>query len=126
MFSHVVVGADNLEQAKTFYDAIFSVSGCDQQGYDRFNRPFYAKDHQRFIITRPINGQPASSANGGTIGLILPDAESVYRWHQQGVSHGGTSIETPPHIRADGKCVAYLRDPSGNKLCAVYTPPVSD
>lgn len=118
MYSHVVVGADDLLIAKKFYDAIFSHMEIDEQGYDRFSRPFYRQGTQRFIITLPINGQPATYANGGTIGFELPSSEAVYAWHKAGTEHGGTSAESPPHVRPDGKCVAYLRDPTGNKLCA--------
>lgn len=119
MFSHVVVGSDDLHIAKTFYDALFGVIGTDEQGIDALERPYYTKNNQRFIITRPINGNPATPANGGTIGFLLATVEDVHLWHDKGVENGGTSVETPPHTReTDGKCVAYLRDPSGNKLCA--------
>lgn len=120
MYSHILVGANDLALAKQFYDAIFSHLELDEQGIDAKGRPFYRQGKQRFIITQPINGQPATYANGGTIGFELTSCEAVYAWHQAGVQQGGTSVETPPHIRPDGRCVAYLRDPDGNKLCAVY------
>ncbi|MDJ0041358.1 VOC family protein [Pantoea allii] len=123
MFSHMVVGTDDIAQAKTFYDAIFAVIRCDDQGIDAIGRPYYIKNNQRFIITKPINGQPATFANGGTIGFTMPSSEEVFRLHQQGIENGGTSAETPPQVReTDGKCIAYLRDPTGNKLCAFYNP----
>lgn len=123
MFSHMVVGTDDIEQAKKFYDAIFAVIACEEQGIDAIGRPFYSKNNQRFIVTKPINGQPATFANGGTIGFAMPSSDAVFRWHQQGLENGGTSAESPPHIReTDDRCVAYLRDPTGNKLCAFYNP----
>ena len=118
MYSHVVVGADDLQKAKKFYDAIFRYIGVDESGIDALDRPFYRKGTQRFIITLPINGQPASHANGGTIGFLLNSAEDVQAWHQAGIESGGESAESAPHLRKDGKFVAYLRDPYGNKLCA--------
>ncbi|WP_241596180.1 VOC family protein [Rosenbergiella epipactidis] len=120
MYSHVVVGAKEIAVAQRFYDAIFSHMPLDEQGIDKFERPFYRQGKQRFIITLPINGQPATAANGGTIGFELASCEAVYAWHQAGISHGGSSAESAPHIREDGKCVAYLRDPTGNKLCTFY------
>ncbi|GBR46655.1 VOC family protein [Neokomagataea thailandica] len=120
MYSHVVVGADDLAKAKEFYDAIFAHLTVDEHGYDPLSRPFYRQGTQRFIITKPINGADATYANGGTIGFTLTSVEAVYAWHESGIKHGGTSAETPPHIRPDGKCIAYLRDPTGNKLCAVF------
>lgn len=123
MFSHMVVGTDNIEQAKKFYDAIFAVTGCEDQGIDALGRLFYTKNNQRFIITKPINGQPATFANGGTIGFTMGSSGEVFRWYQLGIENGGSAAETPPHIReTDGRCLAYLRDPTGNKLCAVYNP----
>ncbi|MFC6377363.1 VOC family protein [Tatumella terrea] len=118
MFSHVVVGSDDLQLSKKFYDAIFRFTGIDDAGIDALNRPFYRKGDQRFIITLPINGQPATCANGGTIGFLLNSAEDVQAWHQAGVGSGGKSAESAPHLRKDGKFIAYLRDPYGNKLCA--------
>ncbi len=118
MFSHVVVGSDDLQVSKKFYDAIFHYAGIDDAGIDALNRPFYRKGDQRFIITLPINGQPATYANGGTIGFLLNSAEDVQAWHQAGVESGGESVESAPHLRKDGKFIAYLRDPYGNKLCA--------
>ena len=119
MYSHVVVGAKDINESKQFYDAIFQHVELDESGYDHLERPFYRQGKQRFIVTLPINGQEATYANGGTIGFELSSADTVYAWHDAGVANGGTSVESPPHIRPDGKCVAYLRDPVGNKLCAV-------
>ncbi|MGK3142316.1 VOC family protein [Pantoea sp. C2G6] len=118
MYSHVVVGAKDMNKSKGFYDAIFAYVELDDQGYDQLERPFYRQGKQRFIITKPINGEEATYANGGTIGFELPSAEAVHAWHKAGVENGGTSAESLPHTRPDGKCIAYLRDPVGNKLCA--------
>ncbi len=68
----------------------------DEQGIDKFERPFYRQGKQRFIITLPINGQPATAANGGTVGFELESSEAVYAWHQAGISHGGSSAESGP------------------------------
>lgn len=123
MFSHVVLGCDDPEIARVFYDALFAVSGCDDQGVDPKGRLYYGKNNQRLVITKPINGKLTSPANGGTIGFLMASEEDVYRWHQAGVAHGGVTIEEPPGIRefnGGKKCLAYLRDPAGNKLCAYY------
>lgn len=121
MYSHVVVGAKDLDESKQFYDAIFEYIQLDEKGYDQLNRPFYRQGKQRFIVTIPINEQVATHANGGTIGFELSNSEAVYAWHKAGLENGGQSSESDPHVRPDGKCVAYLRDPVGNKLCAFST-----
>ena len=75
-----------------------------------------------FIVTPPINGEPASCANGGTIGFAMTP-EQADAWHAAGVASGGKAIEDPPGWREGGfgrLYLAYLRDPTGNKLCALH------
>jgi catechol 2,3-dioxygenase-like lactoylglutathione lyase family enzyme len=75
-----------------------------------------------FAITTPIDGKPATCANGGTVGFAAASPEQVDAWHAAGVAAGGTSIEDPPGLREGAMrlYLAYLRDPSGNKVCALY------
>ena len=73
-------------------------------------------------ITKPIDGSAATNANGGTIGFQMKDAAQAEAWHKAGVANGGTSIEDPPGVRANGAYLAYLRDPDGNKLVGVARP----
>jgi catechol 2,3-dioxygenase-like lactoylglutathione lyase family enzyme len=121
VFSHIVIGAIDLDQSKKFYDAIFTASGGDVGRPDPKGRIVYTRDGGRLMLTKPTNGEPATFANGGTIGLAFDTKEQVDAWHAAGVANGGTSIENPPGIREMGPrklYLAYLRDPTGNKLCA--------
>ncbi|MBE1723235.1 VOC family protein [Parasaccharibacter sp. TMW2.1882] len=121
--SHIVVGSNDLEKAKAFYDALFGVMGADFCPQDNPDRIVYQKDGQIFIITRPINGEAATAANGGTVGLGLSSPEDVRRWHEAGIRAGGTAVENPPGERVVMGMklyLAYLRDPDGNKLCAFH------
>lgn len=120
MFSHVVVGTNDLEASRKFYDATFAAMGGSAGTIDAKGRLVYSRDGCRFLVTAPIDGQPATHANGGTIGLKMDSPEAVKAWHGAGVANGGKSVEDAPGIResAAGKLyLAYLRDPSGNKLC---------
>jgi len=120
MFSHIVVGSNDLDRSRKFYDATFGALGATAGTIDAKGRLVYSKDGARFLITRPIDGREATHANGGTIGLKMDSPEMVKAWHDAGVANGGRSIENPPGIResAAGKLfLAYLRDPDGNKLC---------
>ena len=123
MYSHIMVGANNVEESKTFYDAILGTLGCGEGVYDEKGRVFYFTDTGVFAITTPIDGQPASAGNGSTIGFAAASPEQADAWHAAGVANGGTSVEEPPGVR-EGSGVslylAYLRDPSGNKLCALH------
>ncbi|ODT49145.1 VOC family protein [Devosia sp. 63-57] len=118
MFSHVMIGSNDLTRSKAFYDATFIALGGKAGEVDAGGRLVYARDGSRLMITTPINGQPATAANGGTIGIFAESADQVRAWHTAGTENGGTSAETPPHLRPNGVFVAYLRDPDGNKLCA--------
>lgn len=122
MFSHVMIGTDDLEQAKTFYDATLGALGA-KPGVMNGERVVYMHGGNLFLVTKPINGEPACSANGGTLGFAASSPEQADAWHAAGVAAGGTSIENPPGVReaSFGKLyLAYLRDPSGNKVCAMH------
>jgi catechol 2,3-dioxygenase-like lactoylglutathione lyase family enzyme len=121
MFSHVMVGSNDVERSRRFYDALFAVLGGRPGRQDDRGRVVYAHDGALFMITAPIDGQPACHANGGTVGFRMSSPEQADAWHQAGVAHGGTAIEDAPGVRTNpfGQLyLAYLRDPDGNKLCA--------
>ena len=124
MFSHIMVGADDIDTAKQFYDAALGALGISPGVVDEWGRIVYAHGSGRFLVTRPINGEPVSHANGGTIGFAAASPEAADAWHAAGLANGGTAIENPPGIRhaTGGRTLylAYLRDPAGNKLCATH------
>jgi len=118
-----MVGSNNIERSKKFYDAIFVASGGKPGIVDDKNRLIYLHKDGIFMVTPPLDGQLATAGNGCTIGFAMDDAEQADAWHKAGVDNGGTAIEDPPGIReaAFGKLyLAYLRDPDGNKLCALH------
>ena len=122
MFSHIMLGATDLAASKKFYDAALGALGIGPGHRDDKGRVFYMTDTGIFAISTPINGEPACGANGGTIGFNVASPEQGDAWHAAGVANGGTTCEDPPGIRESemGKMyLAYLRDPSGNKICAL-------
>lgn len=129
MFSHIMVGTNDIERSKRFYDAVLGVLGAGAPHANTaptgHQRLFYRHDGTSFCITQPINGEAASVANGGTIGFRCASPEQVKQFHDTAVAHGGTSIEDPPGLR-EGQLgalhLAYVRDPDGNKLCALHRP----
>ena len=123
MFSHVMLGADDLDASKAFYDATLGALGVPPGRFDEKGRIFYMTRTGVFILTKPIDGRRASCGNGSTIGFAAESPELADAWHQEGLANGGTAIEDPPGIRegAKGKLyLAYLRDPDGNKLCGLH------
>jgi catechol 2,3-dioxygenase-like lactoylglutathione lyase family enzyme len=123
MFSHVMVGTNDIARSKRFYDALFTAIGGKPGSEDPRGRLVYQHNGNRFMVSKPINGEAACGANGGTIGFLVNDSEQAKAWHDAGVANGGTSIEDPPGIRqgtAGELYLAYIRDPDGNKLCALH------
>ena len=122
MFSHVMVGTNDLEKAKNFYDGLLSTVDVRPAMVDG-NRIFYLTRSGVFAVSKPIDGKPATVANGGTIGFACKSPEQADAWHAAGIAHGATPCEDPPGIRegSAGKLyLAYLRDLDGNKICAMY------
>jgi catechol 2,3-dioxygenase-like lactoylglutathione lyase family enzyme len=129
MFSHVMVGTNDIERSKRFYDAVLGVLGAGEP-FRNLNatgqvRLFYRHGGGSFCVSEPIDGESATFANGGTIGFKCDSPAQVQEFHDVAVAHGGTSIEQPPGLRQSdlgSMYLAYVRDPDGNKLCALHRP----
>lgn len=122
MFSHIMLGASDLAASKKFYDATLGTLGVGPGNQDDKGRVFYMTKTGIFAISTPIDGAPACGANGGTIGFAVESTEQGDAWHAAGVANGGTTCEDPPGLREGGMgkmYLAYLRDPSGNKICVL-------
>ncbi|RVT94786.1 VOC family protein [Sphingomonas crocodyli] len=125
MFSHVVLGANDVEKSKKFYDALIGATGGKPGFADDKGRIIYMHNGGMLLITKPINGEPACHANGGTIGFKMASTAEADAWHKAGTENGGTTCEDAPGIRDVGGTkmyLAYLRDPDGNKLCGMNIP----
>ncbi|KQY84722.1 VOC family protein [Brevundimonas sp. Root1423] len=124
MFTHLTVGANDVEASRKFYDAALGALGIEPaSGPDPKGRYWWRTSRGAFAVGKPIDGEPACHANGGTIGFAAADGAAVEAFHTAGLAAGGTAIEDPPGVRdgAFGKLhLAYLRDPSGNKICAMH------
>lgn len=123
MYSHNMVGSNDLDASKKFYDATFQAIGGKPGIIDDKGRIIYIHNGGLFLVTKPIDGQPATAGNGCTIGFAMANPEQADAWHRAGVEAGGTAIEDPPGLREGSGMkmyLAYLRDPSGNKLCALH------
>jgi catechol 2,3-dioxygenase-like lactoylglutathione lyase family enzyme len=117
-----MVGTNDLEKAKSFYDALLATLGVPPGRVDR-HRVFYITKTGVFSVSKPIDGKSATPANGGTIGFLATTPEQTDAWHAAGIANGGTTCEDPPGVREipGGKFyLAYLRDLDGNKLCASH------
>ena len=123
VFSHVMIGTNDIARSQSFYDALLGAIGGTPGVQDPKGRVIYAHRGGRFLITKPIDGEAATHANGGTIGFAVESPEEADAWHKAGVENGGTAIEDAPGVRQGSSgslYLAYLRDPDGNKLCALH------
>lgn len=126
MFSHMMVGSNDIERSKSFYDALFASIGGKPGHRDDRGRLSYRHNGSVFMVTPPIDGEPATHGNGCTIGIAVTGPEQAHAWHEAGIAAGGTAIEDAPGVRSGGGMnlyLAYLRDPDGNKLCALHRLP---
>ncbi len=127
MLNHVMLGSNDIERSKRFYDAVLGVLGAPEpfrniapSGHVRL---FYRHDGSTFCLSQPINNEAATVSNGATIGFKCSSPEQVKQFHDVAVAHGGVSIEDPPGLRSGrtgAMHLAYVRDPDGHKLCALY------
>lgn len=130
MFNHIMVGSNDIERSKIFYDAVLATLGAGEPLRNvtpaGVTRLFYMHDDDIFCVSEPIDGEAATFANGATIGFKCTSLEQVTAFHDAAVAHGGTSVEDPPGLRQGGlgpMHLAYVRDPDGNKLCAIHRLP---
>lgn len=129
MFSHMMVGSNDLDRSKQFYDALFASIGGKPGFKDPKGRLIYSHNGSMFLVTKPIDGEAATHGNGSTIGFQVTGPEQAHAWHEAGVAAGGTAIEDAPGVRSGGGMslyLAYLRDPDGNKLCALHRMPAPE
>ena len=129
MFSHIMIGSNDIERSQRFYDAVLATVGAGPAARNVAGtghvRLFYRHAGNTFSISQPIDGAPATFANGGTIGFKCTSPEQVHAFHDAAIAHGGRSVEDPPGVRKTGMgdyYIAYVRDPDGHKLCAIHRP----
>ena len=129
MFNHIMVGSNDIERSKRFYDAVLGTLGFTGQAFPNVSktghtRLFYLHNGGTFCVSEPINDEPATHANGGTIAFKCDSPDQVKAFHDVAVANGGASIEDPPGERDGGPLgpmhLSYVRDPDGNKLCAIH------
>ena len=127
MLSHLMIGSNDIQKSKSFYNAVLNVLGAGEP-MEHTNdtgqtRLFYMHNGSTYCITEPINGQPATASNGSTIGFSCESPEQVKELHAAAIANGGTSIEGAPGPRNSVMGVmhlCYFLDPDGHKICGIY------
>jgi catechol 2,3-dioxygenase-like lactoylglutathione lyase family enzyme len=121
LFSHVMLGVNDMDASKKFYDATLGALGFPAGVIDAKGRCIYRSNTGVLLLSVPLNGEAAIGANGGTIGFQAENGAAADAWHAAGIANGGTACEDPPGPRGNpaSMYLAYLRDPAGNKVCAL-------
>lgn len=122
VFSHAVLGSNDIERSKTFYDAALKPLGLTYLGEYRPGMIMYGKDVAAFFITKPLDGKSASFSNGATLGFNAKSAQEIDAFYKAGLDNGGTCAGPAGPRAAPGSYAAYLRDPDHNKIVAWYEP----
>lgn len=127
MFSHIMIGSDDIERSKKFYNSVLKVLGVNEPivnvNKTGQTRLIYNHKGATFMITQPINGKAVSNANGSTIGFECDSPEQVKEFHDAAIASGATSIEAPPglrHTSTGKKHLSYFLDPDGHKICGMF------
>ena len=121
MIGYVTIGAKNTEASGKFYDAFFGAFGYERKFADGGWIGYGAKgsDSHGVYVCPPANGEAATFGNGSMLAFPAKTHDEVKAAHAAGLAAGG-SDEGKPGYRPPEKTEfygAYLRDPTGNKLC---------
>lgn len=119
IFTHVCLGTNDLDSSRRFYDAALAPLGIRNLGDFLDQGIGYGRELAELLILRPLEGGPATFANGGTVSFKARSRAEVNAFHAHGIRAGGSDAGLPgPRGAVSHAYGAYLRDPDGNKICA--------
>lgn len=123
IFTHVVIGTNDVARARTFYDSVLGTLGI-KRVMNLDSASLWGTEGPEFMVTKPGNGLPATYANGGTISFAAPSRAAVHQFHEAALANGARDEGAPgPRSFTPTAYAAYIRDPDGNKLCAYCFAP---
>ena len=128
MFNHITIGTNDLEKSIVFYDAIMGALHYERVLVLEDESIAYGKNEALFWIQKPMAGKKAESGTGTYFCLNAPNKEGVEAFHNLGVKFGGTSLGEPHYQKQYGENYfsAYLKDPDGHKIEALYLDDFSE
>lgn len=124
IFTHVTVGTNNLQKARSFYDNVLGTLGQKRIADLDDNGSIWGESAPSFFVLKPANGAPATVGNGVTVSFEAPSRAAVQAFHETALANGGTCEGQPgPRSWAPDAYAAYARDLDGNKLAAYCFKP---
>jgi catechol 2,3-dioxygenase-like lactoylglutathione lyase family enzyme len=128
MIGYATIGTNDLDKARTYYDALFGSVGAKRLMELPSGLTMYGHGWAQpaVAVTPPYDGGRASAGNGNMISLVMDSRARVDAFHSKALELGG-SDEGPPGVRGEegdrAFYGAYFRDPEGNKFCAFCVGP---
>ncbi|MBI1328792.1 MAG: VOC family protein [Alphaproteobacteria bacterium] len=127
MIGYVTIGAADGEASGKFYDAVFGAIGVERKFADGGWIGYGPKgaDSHNVYVCPPFDGKPATGGNGSMLAFIAPSKDAVGAAYEAGLKNGGKDEGAPGPRPADSTTFygAYLRDPTGNKICVFAKGP---
>jgi hypothetical protein len=115
---YVTVGSNQLEFARSFYDALLGSAGIKSLWEHPSGGRIYGNDEGYFfVLVGPNDGKAATVGNGSMVALRFDTRADVDAFHAKALMLGGSN-EGSPGERAPTFYMSYFRDLDGNKLCA--------
>lgn len=126
MFTHTILGTNDVEKSRQFYSAVMASLG-HATAVPLPHGTAFPSAAGSFVVATPANGEQHTVSNGHTLGFVAADSAVVDAWYAAGIANGGTCEGAPGvRVNAPGQPYgAYLRDPDGNKICAFALNPGS-
>ena len=122
IIDHLSVGVPDIEAACRFYDQALAALGCSRLATaDGFAA--YGTDKVQFLVMTPSDGGEYGAGNGTHVCFVAGDRAAVDAFHRQALAHGGTDAGAPgerPGYPKPDIYTAFVRDPFGNKLEAIF------
>lgn len=128
MIGYVTLGTNDLEQARTYYDALLESIGAKRLMELESGFTLYGTGWGRpgLAVTTPYDKNAAMPGNGNMVALVMDSREKVDAFHSRALELGGTDEGAPGLRSPEGDHAfygAYFRDPEGNNLCAFRIGP---
>jgi catechol 2,3-dioxygenase-like lactoylglutathione lyase family enzyme len=126
MLGYVTIGARDVEASGKFYDAVLGKIGDERKfaegGWIGYGPKTEGIESQYCYLCTPFDQQPARAGNGIMLAFVAHSKDAVNAAHAAGLANGGTDEGTPGPRPADSVHFygAYLRDPTGNKICVYF------
>lgn len=120
MIGNTLVGTSHLARAKTFWNTLLAPLGMERiMEFERMCAWGRGFDQAAFGVITPLNGQPATVANGSMVSFQCSTREQVDAMHRTAIELGGSDEGAPGARGPSGEFyAAYFRDLDGHKFLA--------